>query len=232
MRILFTLWNAKPIPLGRLFVYPVKFEDHFTGAAISKHKGKNMLKKLSIIMLIIALPAFSYAEIKIFNETHKYIMGDNDSKNDARRICFLEAKRKILDRAGVYIESSTEVKNYQLTKDEISAYSGALLKVGIENEEWKLVGENMAVFLSVKAEVDTDSINKKLAEIKKDDDLQDRIIKQQSQLDKLEQRIANLQRQLGTKDKDKANSLLDERKKVLKNIEEIQASSVFDFWRK
>jgi hypothetical protein len=183
-------------------------------------------------MLIVALPALSLAETKIFSETHKYIMGDNDSKNDARRICFLEAKRKILDRAGVYIESRTEVKNYQLTKDEISAYSSVLLKVGIENEEWKLVGENMAVFLSVKAEVDTNSINKKLAEIKKDDDLKDRIIKQQNQLDKLEQRIAQLQKQLETKNKDKANSLRDERKKVLKNIEEIQASSVFDFWRK
>ncbi len=35
MRILPALWNAKSIPLGRLFVYPVKFENHFTGAAIS-----------------------------------------------------------------------------------------------------------------------------------------------------------------------------------------------------
>ncbi len=191
-----------------------------------------MLRILSIIVLIIALPAVSSAETNIFAEMHKYIMGDNDSKNDARRICFLEAKRKILDRAGVYIESRTDVKNYQLTKDEISAYSGALLKVSIEREEWKLAGENMAVILSVKAKVDTDSINKKFAEIKKDNDLQDRIIKQQNQLDELEQKISQLQQQLETNDKDQADALRDERKKVLKNIEDIQASSVFDFWRK
>jgi hypothetical protein len=47
-------------------------------------------------ILLILLPSFSFAEIKTIYVSHKYIMGDNDSKNDARHICFLEAKRKAL----------------------------------------------------------------------------------------------------------------------------------------
>ncbi len=191
-----------------------------------------MKRIFCVLLALVAWPVVSIAGTQMFNEMHKYMMGDNDSKNDARRICFLEAKRKILDRAGIYIESRTEAKDYQLTKDEISAYSAAILKVSIEKEEWKVVGENMAVLISVKAEVDTDRVNKRLKEIRQDSDLQDRIVKQQTQLDKLELRIAELQKMLETKDKAKANTLRDERKTILNNIEEIQASSVFDFWKK
>jgi len=72
-------------------------------------------------------------------------MGDNDSKNDTRRMCFLEAKQKALERAGTYIENLSEVRNGRLTKDEITAYSAALLKVEIVKENWKLVGQNMTV---------------------------------------------------------------------------------------
>ena len=78
---------------------------------------------------LIAMPSSSVAETKTIFVDHKYVMGDNDSKNDARRMCFLEAKRKVLEKAGTYIESHTQVSNYRLTKDEISAYSAALLKV-------------------------------------------------------------------------------------------------------
>lgn len=83
---------------------------------------------LTILMLLFYIPLTISAEIETISATHKYVMGDNDSKNDARRMCFMEAKRKVLEKAGSYIESNTTVKNYQLAKDEIIAYSAALLK--------------------------------------------------------------------------------------------------------
>jgi len=92
-------------------------------------------------------------------------MGDNDSKNDTRRMCFLEAKQKALERAGTYIENLSEVRNGRLTKDEITAYSAALLKVEIVKENWKLVGQNMTVSMTVKAKVDTNRIKKELAKM-------------------------------------------------------------------
>ena len=38
--------------------------------------------------------------------SHSYTLGDNDSRNDARHLCFLEAKRKVLEQAGSFIQSS------------------------------------------------------------------------------------------------------------------------------
>ena len=62
---------------------------------------------LSVIILLAALvlPPVAFAEIQTFTATHTYFLGDHDSKDDARQRCLLEAKRKILEQAGVYIES-------------------------------------------------------------------------------------------------------------------------------
>ena len=115
-----------------------------------------MLKNICFVFLaIILLPSLSFGKAKTIYASHKYIMGDNDSKNDTRKMCFIEAKRKALEMAGTYIKSNTEIKNLQLTKDEITIFSSALLKVETVKEEWKFIGENLAVFLTVKAEVDT-----------------------------------------------------------------------------
>jgi len=176
-----------------------------------------------ILIALILIPSITHAKTETIFADHKYVMGDNDSKNDARRMCFLEAKRKVLEKAGTYIESHTQAINYQLTKDEINSYSAALLKVETVKEEWKFVGENMAVFLTVKAKVDTGSIEKQLAKIKKDVSVQKKIKSQQSQIRELERRFRDLQKQLGKADSSKALTLRKERKEIYQEIDDIEA---------
>jgi len=179
-----------------------------------------------VFFILILIPYTSLAETKIIFAEHKYIMGDNDSKNDARRMCFLEAKRRVLEKAGTYIESRTEVKDFRLTKDEISVYSAALLKVDTVNEEWKFIGENMAILISVKAEVDINSVEKQLAKIKQDTAVQKRIKDQQRRLQELERNVVKLQKQLATVEAPKAVSLRKERNVIFKEIDEVQAKKI------
>ena len=142
-------------------------------------KKYRLLRDLTLIVALVsvvtALPSQSLAKTEVIYATHKTVMGDNDSKNDARRMCFLEAKRQVLEKAGTYIETQTKVQNYQLTKDEISTYAAALLKVDVVKEEWKLVGENMAVEMTVKANVDTNYVEQQLSRIQKDTSVQKKI---------------------------------------------------------
>ena len=186
-----------------------------------------MLRKAYLLLLVLVLiPYISHAETKTIYETNKYVMGDNDSKNDARRMCFLEAKRKVLEKAGTYIESHTQVKNYKLEKDEINSYSAALLKVETVKEEWKFIGENMAIYITVKAEVDTSYIEKQLAKITKDTSVQKKIKDQQRQLQELERTVTDLQKQLGSVNSTKAAVLRKERNVVFKQIDELQAKKI------
>jgi len=178
------------------------------------------------IIALILIPCISHAKTETIFADHKYVMGDNDSKNDARRMCFLEAKRKVLEKAGTYIESHTQTKNFQLTKDEINSYSAVLLKVETVKEEWKMEGQNMAVFLTVKAEVDMDSINKQISKIKKDTSAQKKIREQQARLNQLERSVAELQKQLGTVGAVKAATLRKERNVVFKEIDKLEAKKL------
>src|ERR1041385_1086997 len=89
------------------------------------------MRILSAIILLAALviPTIAIAGTHTITTTHTYVMGDNDSRNDARRLCFLEAKRKVLEQAGTLIQSSSEVINLQLTKDQMTSYSAAIVSV-------------------------------------------------------------------------------------------------------
>jgi hypothetical protein len=178
-----------------------------------------MLRKACLISLaLFIIPCISHAETKTIFADHKFVMGDNDSRNDARRMCFIEAKRKVLEKAGTYIESHTQVENYKLTKDEINSYSAALLEVETVKEEWKLVGENMAVFMTVKAEVDNSYIEKKISEIGKDESLQVNFKAHQSRLNELEQKFISLQTLLLKADSSTALSLLLKRNETVESI--------------
>jgi hypothetical protein len=61
---------------------------------------------LGLSFVCLAVPTLASDQVQTFTATHTYIMGDHDSKDDARQHCLLEAKRKILEQAGVCIEEA------------------------------------------------------------------------------------------------------------------------------
>jgi len=138
-------------------------------------------------------------------------------------MCIREAKRKVLEKAGTYIESRTIVQNFQLTKDEIITYAAALLKVDVVKEEWEPVGENLAVLMSVEVEVDIDDVEIQLTKIQQNTELQKKIKKQQRQIDEHERKISRLQEELKSTDQESAFSIRKERQETFKDIEGIEA---------
>ena len=131
-----------------------------------------------------------------------------------------------MTNTGTYIESYTQVKNYQLTKDEIITYSAALLKIETLKEEWKFVGQNMAIDISVKADVDISKIKNQLLAITQDKSVQNKIKAQQRKLEELERKFINLQNKLSSADSSEALILRKETNVVFKEIDSIQAKKI------
>jgi len=123
------------------------------------------MRALSLIILLTALilPPVAFAEVQTFTATHTYILGDRDSKEDARQRCLLETKRKILEQAGVYIESASEVKNFELTKDTITSFAAAVMHVKDSKENFGFENGHMTLMLTIKADVDLEEVHKQLA---------------------------------------------------------------------
>ncbi len=117
----------------------------------------------SLMFLVFAsMTASAWAKTETVEATYTYVMGDNDSKSEARRLCYLEAKRKLLEKAGTYMEVFSKTEDFRLTRDEIVSFSGAVLKVRVVKEEPKMVGGNFAITMTVRAEVDDESMRKAL----------------------------------------------------------------------
>jgi TPR repeat protein len=114
-------------------------------------------------LAVLFSPTVTLAEIPTFTGTHTYILGDHDSKDDARQRCLLEAKRKVLEQAGVYIESASEVKNFDLAKDKITTFAVTVMQVKDTKEEVGFQQGHMTLTLTITAQVDLAEVRKHLA---------------------------------------------------------------------
>ncbi|MBA5865199.1 MAG: hypothetical protein GDA67_00715 [Nitrospira sp. CR1.3] len=182
------------------------------------------MRALSFITLLatLVLPPIVSAQVQTLTATHTYIMGDNDSRNDARQLCFLEAKRKVLEKAGVYIESVSEVKDFQLTKDKITSFAAAILRVEIVKENFAFDNGHNTLTLTVKSDVDVGEVQKQLSAIVADKSLQGRIAEQQQQIRQLEQQVQALNSRLSVVPVSSTGELRKERNVVFGNIEELE----------
>jgi len=111
---------------------------------------------ISIAFILAALfSRAAHAELKVIEADTTYTLGDNDSKIDARRIAMQEAKRKSLELAGTYVESLTQVKNYQLTKDEIKSYTAGVVETEVVSEQMRGTTEHPAIYIKARCKIDT-----------------------------------------------------------------------------
>jgi|SRR5215831_5515238 len=146
------------------------------------------------LSLIIFLAAFLFstvasAEVKTFTATHTYVLGDHDSKDDARQRCLIEAKRKILEQAGVYIESASEMKNFDLTKDKISSFAAAVMHITNIKEEVGFERGQMTLTIKLNAQVDLAEMGKQLAARQVDAGVRDDLAAQKQRLQSLEAQL-------------------------------------------
>ena len=181
------------------------------------------MRALSVITLLAAiiLPTDALAEVQTITATHTYILSDYDSRNDARQLCFLQAKQTVLEQAESFIQSQSDVNNFELTKDQITSYSAAVLSVEIVKEDIGFSNGQHTLTLTVKADVDVDQVNHLLAAIVADKNLADRVAQQQQQIRELEGQVQTLNSRVSIATPGATSALRKERTVVFESIAEL-----------
>ncbi len=89
-----------------------------------------------------------------------YLMGDRDSKQDARQLALFEAKRSALEKAGTLLSSKTRVENFELVKDEIYSRAAGRIQSEVIEEKWETVGQGrtLCVRLRIRARVSPEDL--------------------------------------------------------------------------
>jgi tetratricopeptide (TPR) repeat protein len=125
------------------------------------------LRKTIILgLILLCLPVLGWAKSKVFVEKYSYNAGEADSKLTCRTVSLLEVKRLLLEKLGTYLETRTEVKDFQVTKDEIVALTAGIVKTEILDEKWN--GETYT--LTAKIEANPDDVAKAIGNIRKQQD--------------------------------------------------------------
>jgi tetratricopeptide (TPR) repeat protein len=97
----------------------------------------HILSSVLFLILSFLLSAnSSFAETKTFIKEYTYHAGDEDSRNSSRIIALREVKRLLLEELGTYLESQTEVKNFQITKDQITTLTAGIVSTEVIEDTW------------------------------------------------------------------------------------------------
>ena len=126
--------------------------------------------KVFLVAGIVSLLWLNFSGVALsapqqFSAEGEYHIGDRDTREDAKQAALAEAKRKIVEQAGVIIESYTEVNNFQVSQDQIKIFAKALIRVKSERVEFTENGTTCRAYVT--AVIDVDSIADKLGGIVK-----------------------------------------------------------------
>jgi len=102
------------------------------------------------VLVSLFTASLAFAEVKTITATGEYRMGDNDTRTDGKRLALLDAKRLALEQAGIYLESVTEVKNLQVSHDELRrAYTAGIIEVLEQTSTSTMEGQQHVIRVAV-----------------------------------------------------------------------------------
>ncbi len=110
-----------------------------------------------ISLLWLNLSEVTLAAPQQISAEGEYHIGDRDTREDAKQAALADAKRKIAEQAGVFIESYTEVNNFQVSQDQIKIFTKALMKIKSERVEFTENGTTCHAYVT--AVIDVDKLN-------------------------------------------------------------------------
>jgi hypothetical protein len=119
---------------------------------------------LIICLASLAVAAPGMAGTKTFVKEYTYQASEMDSKVSCRAIALEQVKRLLLEELGTYLESHTEILNFQLQKDQITILTAGVVQAQITDEKWD--GEKY--WLRAKMEADPDEVCKAVDSLRKD----------------------------------------------------------------
>jgi tetratricopeptide (TPR) repeat protein len=120
--------------------------------------GLCWLASLIILSFLVMVTGSALAEVKTYDKEYTYQASELDSKASSRTVALQQVKRLLLEELGTYLESISEAKESQLTKDQIVILTAGIVKTNIVDEKW----DGKAYWIKVKMAADPDEVFKSI----------------------------------------------------------------------
>ena len=204
-------WGQKDAFLQRSLIVILYFQTLFILPFDFKLKlltGLKVMKAIyCLILLSLANTALAdYSEIitntdaeLVIEIEQSYILGDSDTKIDARNIALQQAKQKAAEMAGSYVESERIIENDTIKYENIRTISTALMQTKVKDEVLSVndLGQ-VQITLTAITSLDKSSILAKLGLLEDDNQKQQQVNYLQQENDRLQQELGELNKKLAT----------------------------------
>lgn len=129
------------------------------------------------------------ANVRIVNASGEYQMGDHDTRSDAVRLAVEAAKRQALEQVATYLESVTELKNMDITRDDIRTYTAGVVMVLDQKITTRLDGETVVIHADLTAQVDPAEVAQAIETLRENESAKHELASLRAETDQLHQQL-------------------------------------------
>jgi tetratricopeptide (TPR) repeat protein len=127
-----------------------------------------------------------------YQRDYSYQASESDSKLSSRTIALEQVKRLLLEELGTYLESQTEVKNYQVSRDQVIAITAGIVRAEILNEKW----DGQTYFIIAKITADPKQVASAIDELRRERQSLGELEESKKRTDELLRELAKLREEL------------------------------------
>jgi hypothetical protein len=135
------------------------------------------------------VPSLPPAAVRVVTASGEYRMGDHDTRADAVRLAIEAAKRQALEQVATYLESVTEVKNLDVTRDDIRTYTAGVVMVLNQEVTTRLEGETVVIHTDLTAQVDPNEVAQAITALRENESAKNELVALRTEVDQLHQQL-------------------------------------------
>lgn len=166
------------------------------------------------------VPSLPPAAVRVVTASGEYRMGDHDTRADAVRLAIEAAKRQALEQVATYLESVTEVKNLDVTRDDIRTYTAGVVMVLNQEVTTRLEGETVVIHADLTAQVDPNEVAQAITALRENESAKNELVALRTEVDQLHQQLDATNQALATAvSPDQVQTLNQQRQDLLNQLQ-------------
>ena len=166
------------------------------------------------------VPSLPPAAVRVVTASGEYRMGDHDTRADAVRLAIEAAKRQALEQVATYLESVTEVKNLDVTRDDIRTYTAGVVMVLNQEVTTRLEGETVVIHADLTAQVDPDEVAQAITALRENESAKNELVALRTEGEQLHQQLDATNQALATAvSPDQVQTLNQQRQDLLNQLQ-------------
>ena len=166
------------------------------------------------------VPSPPSVAVRVVTASGEYRMGDHDTRADAVRLAIEAAKRQALEQVATYLESVTEVKNLDVTRDDIRTYTAGVVMVLDQKISTRLEGETVVIQADLTAQVDPNEVAQAITALRENESAKQELVALRAETDQLHQQLDAANQALSTAvSPDQVQALNQQRQDLLNHLQ-------------